>query len=193
MPGLTSSPLEPVTIGKETAASWGDGRGAPSVSWVCRPSGFGRRPRSGRCCRVARPRWARAGRPAARLKLTAVQVVAGVGLLPPATRAAALAALGWHCPARALQRRLDRRDCPARPAPAPLHARGLPVAGAVAGPGRCRWPAHRSRHPPPAQRVTLTFCAILVVALAAQRAGRPALRFSPTRVLVHYLPVEPRL
>lgn len=39
-------------------------------------------------------------------------------------------------------------------------------------------------------RVTLTFCAILVVALAAQHAGAPALRLSPTRVLAHYLPVE---
>ena len=40
------------------------------------------------------------------------------------------------------------------------------------------------------QRVTLTFCAILVVALAAQRAGEPRLRLSPTRVLAHYLPVD---
>jgi hypothetical protein len=40
------------------------------------------------------------------------------------------------------------------------------------------------------QRVTLTFCAILVVALAAQRAGEPQLRLSPTRVLAHYLPVD---
>ncbi len=39
-------------------------------------------------------------------------------------------------------------------------------------------------------RVTLTFCAILVVALAAHRAGAPELRLSPTRVLAHYLPVQ---
>ena len=39
-------------------------------------------------------------------------------------------------------------------------------------------------------RVTLTFCAILVVALAAQQAGAPELRLSPTRVLAHYLPVQ---
>jgi hypothetical protein len=42
-------------------------------------------------------------------------------------------------------------------------------------------------------RVTLTFCAILVVALAAHQAGAPELRLSPTRVLPHYLPVEPAL
>lgn len=39
-------------------------------------------------------------------------------------------------------------------------------------------------------RVTLTFCAMLVVALAAQHAGAPDLRLSPTRVLAHYLPVQ---
>jgi hypothetical protein len=39
-------------------------------------------------------------------------------------------------------------------------------------------------------RVTLTFCAILVVALAAHQAGAPDLRLSPTRVLAHYLPVQ---
>ncbi|MDP8922837.1 MAG: transposase [Chloroflexota bacterium] len=39
-------------------------------------------------------------------------------------------------------------------------------------------------------RVTLTFCAILVVALAAHQAGAPELRLSPTRVLAHYLPVQ---
>jgi hypothetical protein len=39
-------------------------------------------------------------------------------------------------------------------------------------------------------RVTLTFCAILVVALLAEQAGFPELRLSPTRVLAHYLPVE---
>jgi hypothetical protein len=39
-------------------------------------------------------------------------------------------------------------------------------------------------------RITLTFCAILVVALAAQRSGAPELRLSPTRVLAHYLPVQ---
>lgn len=42
-------------------------------------------------------------------------------------------------------------------------------------------------------RVTLTFCATLVVALAAHQAGRPELRLSPTRVLAHYLPVEEAL
>ena len=42
-------------------------------------------------------------------------------------------------------------------------------------------------------RVTLTFCAILVVALAAHRAGAPELRLSPSRVLAHYLPVEEAL
>lgn len=41
-------------------------------------------------------------------------------------------------------------------------------------------------------RVTLTFCAILVVALAAQQAGAPELRLSPTRVLAHFLPVQDR-
>jgi Transposase DDE domain len=39
-------------------------------------------------------------------------------------------------------------------------------------------------------RVTLTFCATLVVALVAAELGRPDLRLSPTRVLAHYLPVE---
>jgi hypothetical protein len=39
-------------------------------------------------------------------------------------------------------------------------------------------------------RVTLTDCSILVVALAAQQAGAPDLRLSPTRVLAHYLPVQ---
>ena len=39
-------------------------------------------------------------------------------------------------------------------------------------------------------RVTLTFCAILVVALAAHQAGAPELRLSPTRVLAHYQPIE---
>ena len=39
-------------------------------------------------------------------------------------------------------------------------------------------------------RVTLTGCAILVVALAAHQAGAPELRLSPTRVLAHYLPVQ---
>jgi hypothetical protein len=40
------------------------------------------------------------------------------------------------------------------------------------------------------RRVTLTHCAILVVALAAQQAGAPELRLSPTRVLAHYQPVD---
>ncbi len=39
-------------------------------------------------------------------------------------------------------------------------------------------------------RVTLTFCAILVVALAAHHAGAPELRLPPTRVLAHYLPIQ---
>lgn len=39
-------------------------------------------------------------------------------------------------------------------------------------------------------RVTLTHCAILVVALVAEQAGAPELRLSPSRVLAHYLPVE---
>ena len=39
-------------------------------------------------------------------------------------------------------------------------------------------------------RVTLTYCAILVVALVAEQAGHPELRLSPSRVLAHYLPVE---
>jgi hypothetical protein len=38
-------------------------------------------------------------------------------------------------------------------------------------------------------RVTLTFCAILVVALAAHQSGAPELRLSPTRVLAYYLPI----
>jgi hypothetical protein len=38
--------------------------------------------------------------------------------------------------------------------------------------------------------VTLTFCALLVVALVADELGRPELRLSPTRVLAHYLPVQ---
>ena len=42
-------------------------------------------------------------------------------------------------------------------------------------------------------RVTLTCCAILVVALVAHQAGAPELRLSPTRVLAHYLPVEEAL
>lgn len=41
--------------------------------------------------------------------------------------------------------------------------------------------------------VTLTFGAILVVALAAQHAGAPELRLSPTRVLAHYQPMEATL
>ncbi len=39
-------------------------------------------------------------------------------------------------------------------------------------------------------RVTLTCCAILIVALAAQQAGAPHLRLSPTRVLAHFLPIQ---
>jgi hypothetical protein len=39
-------------------------------------------------------------------------------------------------------------------------------------------------------RMTLTYCAILVVALVAEEAGAPELRLSPSRVLAHYLPVE---
>lgn len=39
-------------------------------------------------------------------------------------------------------------------------------------------------------QVTLTFCAILVVALPAHQAGAPQLRLSPTRVLAHYQPIE---
>lgn len=39
-------------------------------------------------------------------------------------------------------------------------------------------------------RVTLTHCAILVVALAAHHAGRPDLRLSPSRVLAHYQPID---
>lgn len=42
-------------------------------------------------------------------------------------------------------------------------------------------------------RVSLTFCAVLVVALAAHHAGAPDLRLSPTRVLAHYLPVQEAL
>lgn len=38
-------------------------------------------------------------------------------------------------------------------------------------------------------QVTLTHCAILVVALAAHQAGHPELRLSPTRVLAHYQPI----
>jgi len=41
--------------------------------------------------------------------------------------------------------------------------------------------------------VTLTFCAILVVALVAHEVGRPDLRLSPTRVLAHDLPVQEAL
>jgi hypothetical protein len=41
--------------------------------------------------------------------------------------------------------------------------------------------------------VTLTFCAILIVALVAAELGRPDLRLSPTRVLAHYLPIEQAL
>jgi hypothetical protein len=41
------------------------------------------------------------------------------------------------------------------------------------------------------RQVTLTMCAVLVVALAAQRAGAPELRLSPSRVLAHYQPVDP--
>lgn len=39
-------------------------------------------------------------------------------------------------------------------------------------------------------RTCLSFCAILVVALAAEQAGAPELRLSPTRVLAHLLPVQ---
>jgi len=42
-------------------------------------------------------------------------------------------------------------------------------------------------------QVTLTFCAILVVALVAQQCARTDLRLSPTRVLAHYLPVQEAL
>lgn len=42
-------------------------------------------------------------------------------------------------------------------------------------------------------QVTLTFCAIFVVALAASELGRPDLRLSPTRVLASYLPVHEAL
>lgn len=42
-------------------------------------------------------------------------------------------------------------------------------------------------------RVTITFSAILVVALAAYQSGAPELRLSPTRVLAHYLPVQDAL
>ncbi len=34
-------------------------------------------------------------------------------------------------------------------------------------------------------------CAILVVAPAAQHAGTPQLRLSPSRVLAHFLPIQP--
>jgi hypothetical protein len=40
------------------------------------------------------------------------------------------------------------------------------------------------------RRVTLTHCAILLVALVADELGAPDLRLSPTRVLVHFLPAE---
>ena len=40
------------------------------------------------------------------------------------------------------------------------------------------------------RQVTLTMCAVLVVALAAQCAGAPELRLSPSRVLAHYQPVD---
>lgn len=39
-------------------------------------------------------------------------------------------------------------------------------------------------------RTTLTYCAILVVALVAEQAGYPELRLSPSHVLAHYQPVE---
>ena len=39
-------------------------------------------------------------------------------------------------------------------------------------------------------RVTLTYCAILVVALVAEHLGAPELRLSPSHVLAHYQPVE---
>lgn len=39
-------------------------------------------------------------------------------------------------------------------------------------------------------QVTVTFCAIMVVALIAHDLGRPDLRPSPTRVFASYLPVE---
>jgi len=38
--------------------------------------------------------------------------------------------------------------------------------------------------------VALTFCAILLVALAADELNRPRLRLSPTLLLAHDLPVE---
>ncbi len=40
------------------------------------------------------------------------------------------------------------------------------------------------------RQVTLTMGAILIVALAAQRAGAPELRLSPSRVLAHFQPVD---
>jgi hypothetical protein len=43
------------------------------------------------------------------------------------------------------------------------------------------------------RQVTLTHCAILVVALLAHQAGAPQLRLSPTRVLAHYQPIEATL
>jgi len=43
------------------------------------------------------------------------------------------------------------------------------------------------------RQVTLTQCAILVVALVAQQAGAPELRLSPTRVLAHYQPIQATL
>lgn len=39
-------------------------------------------------------------------------------------------------------------------------------------------------------RTTLTYCAILIVALVADQAGHPELRLSPSRVLAHFLPIE---
>jgi hypothetical protein len=43
------------------------------------------------------------------------------------------------------------------------------------------------------RQVTLTHCAILVVALLAHQTGAPELRLSPTRVLAHYQPIEAAL
>jgi hypothetical protein len=40
-------------------------------------------------------------------------------------------------------------------------------------------------------QLTLTLCAVLIVALAAPRAGAPELRLSPSRVLAHFQPVDP--
>lgn len=39
-------------------------------------------------------------------------------------------------------------------------------------------------------RTCLTFCSVLVVALAADESGAPELRLSPTRVLAHYQPIS---